>query len=170
MDHQIKKEERILRSSLIKKNSSLGTKEKRPRVILGGGLNVFHKHISEYDKGQRQKIRDKFKGIEDIDLKASKIREALREYKEQNQNNSFVTSEKTICTKVRQPKKGKNEKNRKIENALSRNQNESIMLQRVNEGLEWEQYNKDNLNKTKTFSQYRAYKNKGKKKIQQRRK
>ena len=54
MDLQLKKEEAIFVSSLIKKDGilgkNLGKNRKRIKVQFGGGLNIYHKHISAKEK------------------------------------------------------------------------------------------------------------------------
>ena len=123
MDLQLKKEEAIFTSSLIKKDGilgkNLGKNRKRIKVQFGAGLNKYHKHISAKEKESRAKIREFYKNTYGAD--SERYAEAVKNDIDKLKPEKFVTNEKTLCTKVKISKKGANEKQRKIERAYEKN-------------------------------------------------
>ena len=119
MDLQLKKEEVIFTSSLIKKDGTLGKNRKRIKVKFGAGLNIYHKHISAKEKESRAKIREFYKNAYGAD--SPRYAEAVKNDIAKLTPEKFVTNEKTLCTKIKTSKKGGNEKQKKIERAYEKN-------------------------------------------------
>ena len=123
MDLQLKKEEVIFASSLIKKDGilgkNLGKNRKRIKVQFGAGLNKYHKHISAKEKESRAKIREFYKNAYGAD--SPRYAEAVKNDIDKLKPQKFVTNEKTLCTKVKISKKGANEKYKKIERSYQKN-------------------------------------------------
>ena len=141
MDLQLKKEEAIFTSSLIKKDGilgkNLGKNRKRIKVQLGGGLNTYHKHISAKEKEARSKIRDFYKNTYGAD--SERYAEAVKNDIATLTPEKFVTNEKTLCTKVKISKKGANEKQKKIERSYQKNVADAkrLELSMLNDIYEW---------------------------------
>lgn len=114
-------EEVRLRAHLISKGGTLGTK-RRVRVNLGGGLNKFHKKSTVYNANQRYEKRE---GI-NPDAK---------------ENSLFFETEKTIATKVRQPKKLAQKKGAKIAASLDKMYSDGAHAASAIETNEWERDN-----------------------------
>lgn len=123
MDLQLKKEEAIFTSSLIKKDGilgkNLGKNRKRIKIQFGAGLNKYHKHISAKEKESRSKIREFYKNTYGTD--SERYAEAVKNDIDKLKPEKFVTNEKTLCTKVKISKKGANEKQKKIERSYQKN-------------------------------------------------
>lgn len=113
-------EEVRLRAHLIRKNGTLGTKG-RVRVNLGGGLNNYHKKSTVYNEHQRYLQREglPFTG----------------------ENGLFLETEKTVTTKVRQPKKLAQAKGAKVAASLDKLYTDGSRTIASLETAEWERDN-----------------------------
>ena len=175
MDLQLKKEEVILTSSLIKKEAilgkNLGKNRKRIKVQLGAGLNKYHKHISAKEKESRAKIREFYKNTYGED--SERYVEAVKNDIAALTPEKFVTNEKTLCTKVKISKKGANEKQKKIERSYQKNVGDANRTQTamLNDIYEWYCDNVNQMNwrmfekrmkqtkfRTETESKFKEYK------------
>lgn len=133
-DFQQKREAAILSASLLRKSGTLGTNRKRIKVRLGGGLNTYHKHIGQQEREQRAEIREANKHIEDIDLR----RRVNKSEIDKLEVGLFVTNEKTLCTSIRRPKKGANEKQAKIARSYDKNKKDAERAESAALYVEWE--------------------------------
>lgn len=143
----IKNEEARFRASLLKQTrkgrkavySLRNAKEAiNTRVNFGGGLGIYRKNLNEATKEKRYQIRERYKGIQNDEIRQRNI---LNDYSKLSQD-KFVESEKTLATKVRQPKKLMGEKVRKIERSFEKNQNDAKKFTGAEMQKIWERYNK----------------------------
>ena len=164
MDLQLKKEEAQFRASLFKSGQKTiitkrgrrlkavpytlsnadavigtfigkdGKKRQRTKINFGGGLNIYHKHIGEQEREQRAKIREANKHIQDIDLR----RRVNQSEIDKLEAGLFVTNEKTLCTSIRRPKKGANEKQAKIARSYDKNKKDAERAESADLYMEWE--------------------------------
>lgn len=102
------------------------------KISFGGGIGddaVFSKSKLEGTLQKRFRIREA----------VGKFAPNGYDYSELD-NENFLETEKTICTKIRQPKKNASAKQQKIEIAFEKNQRDAVSFERSELNQIWERY------------------------------
>lgn len=102
------------------------------RINFGGAIGndaSFSKSLLESTRDKRHKLRE----AQGITVPNGYDYSSL-------ENEKFVENEKTLCTKIRQPKKQAAERQKKIENSLDKNNRDAVSFERAKLNLIWERY------------------------------
>lgn len=113
--------------TLFNANEALNT-----RVNFGGAIGndaSFNKSLLESTRNKRHKLREE----QGLTVPNGYDYSSL-------ENEKFVESEKTLCLKIRQPKKQAAERQKKIENSFDKNIRDAFSFERSNLSKLWEAY------------------------------